>query len=99
MVCVVLWRKWEKREMEGKSSKTTVEITDESSENNIHDVNFVAEEEEEEVILKKSISSHALFGLLIQTHLNCLTVRISLLTDLFFSFLFLHSVLFYIYIK
>ncbi|KAJ0095755.1 hypothetical protein Patl1_15583 [Pistacia atlantica] len=67
--------------MEGKSSKTTVEINGESSENNAHVVSFVAEEEEEEVILKKSISSHVLFGLLIQTHLNCLKVNLESLAQ------------------
>lgn len=38
---------------------------------------FVADVEEEDVeTLKRRISSHPLYGLLIQTHLNCLKVSI-----------------------
>lgn len=45
-------------------------------ENMKHEINQnIKEVEEEEEILKKRISSHPLYGLLLHSHLNCLKVR------------------------
>ena len=53
-------------------------------ENIKQDIDKITKEEDE--ILKKRISSHPLYGLLLQSHLSCLKVQFSISISLFLNY-------------